>query len=199
MLNQSNYHSETSFHNLPVDTTLQKESISDKNLIKFAENIIVNRKPSIDYRLNHMKWCLENQNYVDFNSAPFASDEYDNIDPDTYDLPLWFAYMNYRSDIVQRMLEKGYYADTRENFYQKRTLLHLAAFRHDKHMCTMLIYFGANIHAKNSLRESPIDHAGYTKDMHLGTILGLSINFSEHEIKSFQKYMINLYFKRNPR
>lgn len=146
-----------------------------------------------------MKWCLENQTCVDFNSVPFASDKFADIDPDTYDLPLWFAYMNYRSDIVQRMLERGYYADTNENFYQKRTLLHLAAFRHDKHMCAMLIYFGANIHAKNSLGESPIDHVGYTKDMHPDIILELSINFLGHKIKSFQKFMINLYFKRNPK
>lgn len=143
-----------------------------------------------------MKWCLINSLYINFNAIPFVSEEYSDFDPDTYDLPLWFAYMNYRSDIVLLMLQRGYNPNEIENFYQKRILLHLAAFRHDKYMCKLLIFYGANIHFHNCIGESPVDHAGPTKDMLPETRLELLHKFPNNRIKMFQKFMINLYFQR---
>jgi hypothetical protein len=105
--------------------------------------------------------------------------------------------MNYRSDIVLLMLQRGYNPNEIENFYQKRILLHLAAFRHDKYMCKLLIFYGANIHYHNCIGESAVDHAGYTKDMLPIAKLELSNEFSNNQIKMFQKFMINLYLQRN--
>ena len=160
------------------------------DLIKFHQ------KPFILNRLEGMKLCLEKLNIVDFTLPPFVSEQYYDFDPETYDHPLWFAYINYRPDIVKLMLEKGYHPDEVETFYQKRTLLHLAAFRHDKDMCRLLISYGANIFAKNRLGEIPIMHAGYTKDMTPTAKKELYKEFSNNQIKNFRLFMKNLYFSR---
>lgn len=158
------------------------------------EEIILLHQPFIVNRLEHMKFCLLNQHQINFSLPPFVSEEYFDFDPETYDQPLWFAYINYRSDIVKLMLEKGYHPDEIETFYQNRTLLHLAASRHDRSMCKLLISYGANIFAKNRLNETPIYHAGYTKDMTNTAKKELEKQFTYRQIKNFKSYMKNLYF-----
>jgi hypothetical protein len=95
------------------------------------------------------------------------------------------------------MLEKGYHPDEVETFFQKRTLLHLAAFRHDKDMCRLLISYGANIYAKNRLGEIPLMHAGFIKGMSRDAKKELHNEFSYKQIKNFRLFMKNYYFSIN--
>jgi len=159
-----------------------------------VNDILSMQKPLILQRLENMKRCLEVLSFVDFTLPPFSSPEYTDFDPETYDHPLWFAYINYRSDIVKLMLEKGYHPDEVETFFQKRTLLHLAAFRHDKDMCRLLISYGANIFAKNRLGEIPLTHVGIIKGMSRDAKKELHKEFSYKQIKNFKAYMKLLYF-----
>jgi ankyrin repeat protein len=162
--------------------------ISEKEIILYQKQFILNR-------LEQMKYCLLNLTQINFNLPPFVSEEYFDFDPETYDQPLWFAYINYRSDIVKLMLEKGYHPDEIETFYQHRTLLHLAASRHDKFMCKLLISYGANIFARNRLQETPIQHAGYTKDMTELAKKELNSQFNYQKIRNFKSYLKFLYFR----
>jgi hypothetical protein len=162
-----------------------------------VDDILSRHKPFILNRLEGMKLCLEKLNIVDFTLPPFVSEQYYDFDPETYDHPLWFAYINYRPDIVKLMLEKGYHPDEVETFFQNRTLLHLAAFRHDKDMCRLLISYGANIFAKNRLGEIPLTHVGIIKGMSHSAKKELHKEFSYKQIKNFRLFMKNFYFSIN--
>ena len=161
---------------------------------QIINDILLAHRPFILNRLANMKRCLEVLNSIDFTLPPFSSPEYADFDPETYDHPLWFAYINYRPDIVKLMLEKGYHPDEVETFFQKRTLLHLAAFRHDKDMCGLLISYGANIYAKNRLGEIPLTHAGFIKGMSHRAKKELQKEFSYKQINRFKLFMKDCYF-----
>lgn len=161
---------------------------------QIINDILSMQKPFILNRLENMKYCLVMLNIIDFTLPPFVSDEYADFDPETYDHPLWFAYINYRPDIVKLILEKGYHPDEVETFFQKRTLLHLAAFRHDKDMCRLLISYGANIYAKNCLGEIPLTHAGYIESMSDDAKNELQKEFSYKQINRFKLFMKDCYF-----
>lgn len=174
-----------------------RENLSVHEACKQAQiinDILLAHQPFIVKRLENMKYCLEIFNSIDFAQPPFSSPEYADFDPETYDHPLWFAYINYRPDIVKLMLEKGYHPDEVETFFQKRTLLHLAAFRHDKDMCRLLISYGANIYAKNCLGEIPLMHAGYIESMSDDAKNELQKEFSYKQINSFKLFMEDCYF-----
>jgi hypothetical protein len=172
-------------------------SEEEQNINVNVNDILSIQKPFILNRLENMKRCLEVLNIIDFTLPPFVSEQYADFDPETYDHPLWFAYINYRPDIVKLMLEKGYHPDEVETFFQNRTLLHLAAFRHDKDMCRLLISYGANIFAKNRLGEIPLTHAGIIKGMSHDAKKELHNEFSYKQIKNFRLFMKNYYFSIN--
>ena len=177
--------------------SLELAQDSDANINISVDDILLRHKPLILNRLANMKRCLEVLNVIDFTLPPFSSPEYADFDSETYDHPLWFAYINYRSDIVKLMLEKGYHPDEVETFFQNRTLLHLAAFRHDKDMCKLLISYGANIYSKNRLGEIPLTHAGYVKGMSHYAKIELYKEFTHKQINSFRLFMKNFYFSIN--
>ena len=133
-----------------------------------------------------MEKVLSSSTTPDFTKIPFSSEQYCDVDPETYDHPLWFAYMNYRSDLVIMMLKKKYHPDEVETFYQGRTLLHLAVYRHDIQMCKILISYGADIYKVNRQNNTPLDC--------LDIIKGMSKTDKKELIKDIKK--LKFYYKK---
>jgi hypothetical protein len=158
-------------------------------------NILLIQKEHAKKRLNEMEKVLSSATTPDFTKIPFSSDQYCDVDPETYDHPLWFAYMNYRSDLVIMMLKKKYHPDEVETFYQGRTLLQLAAYRHDIKMCKILISHGADINKVNRQNNTPLDYLDVIKEMSSKDKKELTKNFSKKDIKNL-KFSLKLHYKK---
>jgi hypothetical protein len=155
-------------------------------------NILLIQKEHAEKRLNEMEKVLYSVTTPDFTKMPFSSEQYCDIDPETYDHPLWFAYMNYRSDLVIMMLKKKCHPDEVETFYQGRTLLHLAAYRNDIKMCKILISYGADINKVNRQNNTPLDCLDVIKGM---SGKNLTKKFSKKDIKNL-KFSLKVYYKK---